>query len=121
MDTPFNATLLGSGMPSPDPLRFGPATLIQAGPWRVLIDDGINAPRPYKSSLTQPGRTTIAPWLSVKISWPSAREPQSSWKINHFLEAAVRAGPGPSLFCAISKQRPSRAGCSARARVHSRR
>lgn len=43
MDTPFRATLLGSGMPSPDPLRFGPATLIEAGKRRIMVDAGRGA------------------------------------------------------------------------------
>jgi ribonuclease Z len=43
MDTPFRVTLLGSGMPSPDPLRFGPATLIEAGSQKILVDAGRGA------------------------------------------------------------------------------
>lgn len=43
MDTPFRVTLLGSGMPSPDPLRFGPATLIEAGPQKIMVDAGRGA------------------------------------------------------------------------------
>ena len=43
MDAPFRVTLLGSGMPSPDPLRFGPATLIEAGSQRILVDAGRGA------------------------------------------------------------------------------
>lgn len=43
MDAPFRVTLLGSGMPSPDPLRFGPATLIEAGAQRILVDAGRGA------------------------------------------------------------------------------
>jgi ribonuclease Z len=37
---PFKVTLLGSGMPVPDPTRFGPATLVEAGGQRILIDAG---------------------------------------------------------------------------------
>ncbi|WP_061848929.1 MBL fold metallo-hydrolase [Bradyrhizobium sp. DOA1] len=43
MDTPFRVTLLGSGMPSPDPLRFGPATLIEAGSQKIMVDAGRGA------------------------------------------------------------------------------
>lgn len=43
MDAPFKVTLLGTGMPSPDPLRFGPATLIEAGPQKILVDAGRGA------------------------------------------------------------------------------
>ncbi len=43
MSAPFKVTLLGSGMPSPDPLRFGPATLVEAGNRRILIDAGRGA------------------------------------------------------------------------------
>ena len=43
MDAPFRVTLLGSGMPSPDPLRFGPATLIEAGAQRISVDAGRGA------------------------------------------------------------------------------
>ncbi len=39
----FRVTLLGSGMPVPDPARFGPATLIEAGDQTVLIDAGRGA------------------------------------------------------------------------------
>ncbi len=40
MEAPFRVTLLGSGMPSPDPLRFGPATLIEAGSQKIVVDAG---------------------------------------------------------------------------------
>ncbi len=43
MDARFRVTLLGSGMPLPDPLRFGPATLIEAGAQRILVDAGRGA------------------------------------------------------------------------------
>ncbi len=43
MDPTFRVTLLGSGMPLPDPLRFGPATLVEAGSQRILIDAGRGA------------------------------------------------------------------------------
>lgn len=43
MTAPFRVTLLGSGMPSPDPLRFGPATLIEAGSQKILVDAGRGA------------------------------------------------------------------------------
>jgi ribonuclease Z len=36
----FRVTLLGTGVPIPDPERFGPATLIEAGERKVLIDAG---------------------------------------------------------------------------------
>lgn len=43
MDDTFKVTLLGSGMPSPDPLRFGPATLVEAGSQKILVDAGRGA------------------------------------------------------------------------------
>src|SRR5512144_3227822 len=43
MEAPFRITLLGSGMPAPDPLRFGPATLIEAGSQKILVDAGRGA------------------------------------------------------------------------------
>lgn len=43
MNAAFRVTLLGSGMPSPDPLRFGPSTLIEAGGQRILVDAGRGA------------------------------------------------------------------------------
>ena len=39
----FRVTLLGSGTPRPDPARFGPATLIEAGTQTILIDAGRGA------------------------------------------------------------------------------
>lgn len=42
-DTSFRVTLLGSGAPQPNPLRFGPATLIEAGAQKVLVDAGRGA------------------------------------------------------------------------------
>lgn len=43
MDGTFKVTLLGSGMPMPDPLRFGPATLVEAGSQKILVDAGRGA------------------------------------------------------------------------------
>jgi ribonuclease Z len=40
---PFRITLLGTGNPRPDPARFGPSTLIEAGPQKILIDAGRGA------------------------------------------------------------------------------
>jgi ribonuclease Z len=39
----FRVTLLGTGVPIPSPDRFGPATLIEAGGQRLLIDAGRGA------------------------------------------------------------------------------
>jgi ribonuclease Z len=36
----FRVTLLGTGVPIPSPDRFGPGTLIEAGPQKLLIDAG---------------------------------------------------------------------------------
>lgn len=36
----FRVTLLGSGIPVPDPDRFGPATLVEAGDQKLLFDAG---------------------------------------------------------------------------------
>ena len=41
---PFTVTLLGTGAPPPDPNRFGPATLVQAGTQTLLFDVGRGAP-----------------------------------------------------------------------------
>lgn len=42
-DRPFRVTLLGAGTPRPDPLQFGPCTLIEAGGQRILVDAGRGA------------------------------------------------------------------------------
>jgi ribonuclease Z len=39
----FRVTLLGSGVPIPDPNRFGPATLVEAGEQKLLFDAGRGA------------------------------------------------------------------------------
>jgi ribonuclease Z len=39
----FRLTLLGSGVPIPDPNRFGPATLVEAGEQKLLFDAGRGA------------------------------------------------------------------------------
>lgn len=39
----FRVTLLGTGMPTPSPQRFGPSTLVQAGEQILLIDAGRGA------------------------------------------------------------------------------
>lgn len=39
----FRVTLLGTGIPVPDPNRFGPATLVEAGAQRLLFDAGRGA------------------------------------------------------------------------------
>ena len=36
----FKVTLLGTGMPVPNPARFGPSTLVEAGGQRLLFDMG---------------------------------------------------------------------------------
>ncbi len=38
--TEIRVTLLGSGMPVPDPARFGPATLVEAGHQALPLDAG---------------------------------------------------------------------------------
>jgi ribonuclease Z len=40
----FRVTLLGTGAPPPDPDRFGPATLVEAGSQKLLFDAGRGAP-----------------------------------------------------------------------------
>ena len=40
----FRVTLLGTGAPPPDPHRFGPATLIEAGSQKLLFDVGRGVP-----------------------------------------------------------------------------
>ena len=39
----FRVTLLGTGVPIPSPVRFGPATLVEAGDKKFLIDAGRGA------------------------------------------------------------------------------
>ena len=39
----FRITLLGTGNPRPSPDRFGPSSLVEAGPYRVLVDAGRGA------------------------------------------------------------------------------
>ena len=41
--TDFRVTLLGTGVPTPRPERFGPSTLIEAGDQKLLIDAGRGA------------------------------------------------------------------------------
>ena len=43
MGSDFRATLLGTGVPTPRPDRFGPSTLIEAGDQKLLIDAGRGA------------------------------------------------------------------------------
>ena len=40
----FRVTLLGTGGPPPDPDRFGPATLVEAGNQKLLFDVGRGTP-----------------------------------------------------------------------------
>ena len=40
----FRVTLLGTGAPPPDPHRFGPATLVEAGDQKLLFDVGRGVP-----------------------------------------------------------------------------
>jgi ribonuclease Z len=42
-ESDFKVTLLGTGVPTPRPDRFGPATLIEAGDQKLLIDAGRGA------------------------------------------------------------------------------
>jgi len=39
----FRVTLLGTGVPTPRPDRFGPSTLVEAGEQKLLIDAGRGA------------------------------------------------------------------------------
>ncbi len=39
-ETEMRVTLLGTGSPIPEPDRFGPATLVQAGGQNLLFDAG---------------------------------------------------------------------------------
>ena len=43
MSGDFRVTLLGTGVPIPDPARFGPCTLVEAGDQKFLIDAGRGA------------------------------------------------------------------------------
>jgi ribonuclease Z len=40
----FRVTLIGTGTPTPDPRRFGPATLVEAGNLKLLFDAGRGVP-----------------------------------------------------------------------------
>jgi len=42
-DSDFKVTLLGTGTPIPDPNRFGPSTLVEAGNQKLLFDAGRGA------------------------------------------------------------------------------
>src|ERR1700742_938230 len=42
-DSDFTVTLLGTGTPIPDPDRFGPSTLVEAGNQKLLFDAGRGA------------------------------------------------------------------------------
>ena len=43
-DSDFKVTLLGTGTPIPDPVRFGPSTLVEAGNQKLLFDAGRGVP-----------------------------------------------------------------------------
>jgi ribonuclease Z len=43
-DGDFKVTLLGTGAPNPDPERFGPSTLVEAGNQKLLFDAGRGVP-----------------------------------------------------------------------------
>jgi ribonuclease Z len=43
-DNDFKVTLLGTGTPIPDPARFGPSTLVEAGNKKLLFDAGRGVP-----------------------------------------------------------------------------
>jgi ribonuclease Z len=43
-DSDFKVTLLGTGTPIPDPDRFGPSTLVEAGNKKLLFDAGRGVP-----------------------------------------------------------------------------
>jgi len=43
-DNDFKVTLLGTGTPIPDPDRFGPSTLVEAGNQKLLFDAGRGVP-----------------------------------------------------------------------------
>jgi len=43
-DSNFKVTLLGTGTPIPDPNRFGPSTLVEAGNKKLLFDAGRGVP-----------------------------------------------------------------------------
>ena len=43
-DSDFKVTLLGTGTPIPDPARFGPSTLVEAGNQKLLFDAGRGVP-----------------------------------------------------------------------------
>src|SRR3954470_9787782 len=42
-ESDFRVTLLGTGTPIPDPDRFGPSTLVEAGNQKLLFDAGRGA------------------------------------------------------------------------------
>src|SRR5690606_21641267 len=44
VEADFRVTLLGTGGPPPDPARYGPATLVEAGSQKLLFDAGRGTP-----------------------------------------------------------------------------
>src|ERR1700737_4214841 len=55
-DDDFKVTLLGSGTPIPDPDRFGPSTLVEAGNQKLLFDAGRGVPIRLRQINVQPGK-----------------------------------------------------------------
>jgi ribonuclease Z len=55
-DNDFKVTLLGTGTPIPDPDRFGPSTLVEAGNQKLLFDAGRGVPIRLRQINVQPGK-----------------------------------------------------------------
>src|SRR5437763_11150390 len=54
-DSDFKVTLLGTGTPIPNPDRFGPSTLVEAGNQKLLFDAGRGATIRLRQILVQRG------------------------------------------------------------------
>src|SRR6202022_417259 len=55
-DNDFKVTLLGTGTPIPDPDRFGPSTLVEAGNQKLVFDAGRGVPIRLRQINVQPGK-----------------------------------------------------------------
>src|SRR6478752_7798871 len=67
-ESDFKVTLLGTGTPIPDPDRFGPSTLVEAGNQKLLFDAGRGVPIRVRQLGFREGKIDVLPscaWTSV--------------------------------------------------------
>src|SRR5207247_4222315 len=64
-DSDFKVTLLGTGTPIPDPARFGPSTLVEAGNKRLLFDAGRGVPIRVRQLGFREGKIDVAFLLTI--------------------------------------------------------